>query len=212
MCWREVGLAAREMGDYEQAQSALEMALDLYARTGEAVYEIHTMGNLSMLYWYLADYEKAMALAHQALERCEEAGLAPERRLPLGDLGAAAAAQGEWDLAQDCLLESLATARQIADRTQQIFCLGHLGWLYVELRQPARALEHLQTGLGLAERIRSCAEQSRLLAGLAEAYGLAGDWDKARASALRALELAEVTERPYDERLAQRILKRLGEG
>jgi len=210
MCWREVGLAAREMGDYEQAQSALELALDLYVQAGEAVYEIHTIGNLSTLYWYRSEFEKTRELARQALERCEKAGLALERRLPLGDLGAAAAALGDTDLAQECLLGSLSIARQIADRTQEIFCLGHLGWLYVEIRQPARALEHLQAGLALAESIGSGAEQSRLLSGLAEAYRLTGDWEEAKACARRARDMAQTTGRPYDDRLAQRILETLG--
>jgi tetratricopeptide (TPR) repeat protein len=212
MCWREAGIAAREMGDYEQAQSALERALDLYLQAGEAVYEIHTLGNLSTLYWYLGEYEKAIDLSHEALERCEEAGLPLERRLALGDLGAAAAALGDLDLAQACLLESLSIARQIADRTQEIFCLGQLGWLYVELGQPARALEHLQAGLALAERIGSCAEQGWLLSGLAEAHRLSGSGEEAKACACRALDLAEATGRSYDGRLARRILDKLEAG
>jgi tetratricopeptide (TPR) repeat protein len=212
MCWREVGIAAREMGDYGQAQSALGLALDLYVQAGEAVYEIHTLGNLSTLYWYLGEFEKALDLARQALERCEEAGLALERRLPLGDLGAAAAGLGDTDLAQECLLESLSIAREIADRTQEIFCLGHLGWLYVELGQPARALEHLQAGLTLAESIGSCAEQSWLLSGLTEAHYLSDDWKEAKACARQALDVAQATRRPYDETLARRILDRLEAG
>jgi predicted ATPase/DNA-binding SARP family transcriptional activator len=212
MCWREAGIAAREMGDYEQAQSALGLALDLYVQAGEAVYEIHTLGNLSTLYWCLGEFEKAIDLSRRALENCEESGLALERRLPLGDLGAAAASLGDLDLAQECLLESLSIAREIADRTQEVFCLGHLGWLYVELGQPARALEHLQAGLALAERTRSCAEQGWLLSGLAEAHRLSGDWEGAKACAHRALDLAEATGRPYDERLARRILEGLEAG
>ncbi|HSJ53326.1 MAG TPA: tetratricopeptide repeat protein, partial [Anaerolineae bacterium] len=211
MCWREIGVAAREMGDYEQAQSALALALDFYIQAGEVVYEIHTVGNLSTLYWYLDEFEEAMELAQQALDRCAEAGLTLERRLPLGDLGAAAAALSDTDLAQACLLESLEIARQIADGTQEIFCLGHLGWLDVELGQPARALEHLHAGLALAESLGSCAEQSRLLSGLAEAYRLAGDRERAKAYVRRAFDLAQATGRPYDERLAQRILETLEE-
>ncbi len=212
MCWREVGIAAREMGDHKRAQSALEQALDLYVGMGEAVYEIHTIGSLSTLYWYLGQFEKAVDLARQAMDRCEQAGLALERRLPLGDLGAAAVALGDMDLAQECLLESLSIARQIADRTQEIFCLGHLGWLYVELRQPARALEHLTAGLAQAESIGSPTEQSWLLSGLAEAHRLAGEWKRAQACARRALDLAQATGRPYDEGLARRILDRLEGG
>jgi tetratricopeptide (TPR) repeat protein len=170
------------------------------------------MGDLSTLYWYLGEYEKAIDLSHEALERCEEAGLPLECRLPLGDLGAAAAGLGDTDLAQECLLESLSIAREIADRTQEIFCLGHLGWLYVELGQPARALEHLQAGLILAESIGSCAEQSWLQSGLAEAHRLSGDWEEAKGCARRARDVAQATGRPYDERLARRILDGLEAG
>jgi tetratricopeptide (TPR) repeat protein len=212
MCWREAGLAAREMGDYEQARLALEQALDLYVGLGEAVYEIHTIGNLSTLFCYLGEFEKAVDLSLQALERCGEAGLSLERRLPLGDLGAATVERGDPGLARESLLESLSIARQIADRTQEIFCLGHLGWLYVRLGQLARALKHLQAGLTLAENIGSCAEQSWLLSGLAEAYRLAGECGRAQVRAVRALELAQATERPYDEGLARRVLDRLEGG
>ncbi len=211
MCWREIGMAAREMGDYEKAQAALERALDLFVELDETVYEIHTLGNLSTLHWHLGEYEKAMHLSRQALERCEEAGLALERRLPLGDMGAAAAALGDADLARECLLESLAIARQIADRTQEILCLGRLGWLYVGLKQPAEALEHLHAALALAESVDSRGEQSWLQSGLAKARRLAGDPDGALAHACRALKLAQANGRAYDRELAHSILTKLEE-
>jgi tetratricopeptide (TPR) repeat protein len=127
-------------------------------------------------------------------------------------MGAAAAAAGDVALARRCLLESLIIARQIADRTQEILCLGHLGWLCVKEKQAARALERLQAALALAESIGSCTEQSWLLSGLAEAFRLAGDLNQAAGHARRALELAQATGRAYDEYLARRILDRLREG
>ncbi|MBI1879112.1 MAG: tetratricopeptide repeat protein [Chloroflexi bacterium] len=158
----------------------------------------------------LGEYERAINLARQALARCEENRLPLERRLPLGDIGAVAAAIGDVDLARQYLLESLAIARQIADCTQEIFCLGHLGWLCLRLKQPAQALEFLQAALTLAENITSNAEQSWLLTGLAEAYHLAGDPDWAVEHIRRALELAQASGRAYDQELACRILVRLG--
>jgi tetratricopeptide (TPR) repeat protein len=212
LCWREAGLAAREMGDYEQARSALEQALGLYVQMGETLYEIHTIGNLSTLSWYMGAYERAMELAQQALARCDEAGLPFHRRIPLGDMGAAAAALGDTDLARRCLVESLEIARQVADRTQEILCLLHLGWLCVREKQPIQALEHLQAGLDLAESIGSRAEQGWLLSGLARAHLLAGEGEQALACADQAQKLAQETGRPYDERLARRILARLEGG
>ena len=70
MCQREVGLAARESGDYRRAQESLERALVLFAELNDAVYEIHVLGNLATLFWYVGEYEKAMELACQALARC----------------------------------------------------------------------------------------------------------------------------------------------
>ncbi len=212
MCWREIGIAAREMGDYEAAQSALEQALDLYVGMGEDLYAIHTQGNLSTLYWFRGEYEKAADLSRQALARCEDAGLSFHRRIPLCDMGAAALAMGETDLARRYLLESLDISRQAADRTQEILCLLHLGWLHIRQEQPDDALEHLQASLAAAESISSCAEQSWILSGLAEAHRLSGDREQAKACARRARDMAQATGRAYDGRLAHRILEKLEAG
>jgi DNA-binding SARP family transcriptional activator len=211
-CWREIGMAARETGDYEAAQAALERALAIFTDLGEVVYQVHTLGNLATLHWYLGEYAASMDLAWQALDICDEAELPLQRRLPLGDLGAAAAALGDLDLASRCLKESLSIAQEIADRTQEILCLLHLGWLGIRQKQPAEALQHLQAGLDLAEQVDSCTEHGWLFCGLAEAYRLKGEPGEAVAHAQRALKMARATGRPYDESLACRILNRLKQG
>jgi DNA-binding SARP family transcriptional activator len=211
ICQRERGMAARAMGDYARAQVALERALDLFTDLGNAEYEIHSWGNLSTLWWCQGKYDRALDLARRELARCEEVGSPFDRRLPLGDMGAAAAALGDADQARLWLEESLSIARQIADRTQEIFCLGHLGWLYVQTQQPIPALEHLRGALALAEQIGSCTEQSWLHAGLAEAHRLAGDRSQAADHGQQALRLAEVHGRAYDQELARRIWARLEE-
>jgi len=206
ICWREVGLAAREMGDYRRARAALEQALSRFVDLGNAEYEIHVLGNLSTLHWYQGEYQEALALARRELVRCEEAGLPFNRRLALGDMGVAAAALGDLDEAQAWLQESLTIARQVADRTQEMFCLGHLGWLHVQLKQPAQALEHLQVALAMAECLDSRREQTWLHSGLAEAHRLGNAPAQAAAHARRALELAQAHGQPYDEELARRVL------
>ena len=208
-CWREVGMAARALGDYDTAQDALEQALTLSITAGDIVQQIHAIGNLATLHWYRGRYQRAFDLSLEALARCEDADLPLERRLPLGDMGAAAAALGDSKRARQCLEESLAIARQIADRTQEILCLLHLGWLSVRLQKPAEGLEHLQTALALAEQIGSCTEQSWLHAGLAEAYSLQGDATHALQHARRALTLAEASGAAYDRELARRILNKI---
>ncbi len=202
-------MAAREMGDYEAAQAFLEAALTLFVALGEVVYEIHTLCNLSTLYWHQGENERAMDLARRALVRCEEEGLRLEARLPLGDMGTAATALGETDLARKCLEESLGIAQQIADRTQEILCLGHLGWLEVRLKRPAKALERLKAALVLTKEVGSCTEQSWLLSGLGEAYYLTDDLGQAEKCAHHALALAQAHGRAFDQDLARKILSQL---
>jgi predicted ATPase/DNA-binding SARP family transcriptional activator len=209
LCLREVGLAARATGDYDQAGAVLELALRRFVEHGETVYEIHTMGNLATLRWYENAYEAALDLARRALERCEEAGLSLERRLPLGDMGAAALALHATELATQCLEESLAIARQISDRTQEILCSTHLGWLSIRIKRPGEALEYFRAALALAQRVGSCAEQSWLHSGLAEAHRLAGHREAALAHANQARELAQETGATYDDKLAGWVLDRL---
>jgi tetratricopeptide (TPR) repeat protein len=224
LCRREMGLAARATGAHAEARSALELALSIFDQLGEVVYGVHALGNLATLCWYEGDHEQALELSEQALARCDTAGLPFERRLPLGDMGAAASALGAFDAARHHLEESLSLARQIADRTQEILCLTHLGWLALRLERPVEALKHLQAGLSVAERIGSCAEQSWLHSGLAVAQRLAVEaanskelaisgpsGDRAVEHARKALQLAQTSGAAYDLKLARRILERVQE-
>jgi tetratricopeptide (TPR) repeat protein len=208
-CSREDGLAAPESGDYQEARLALEGALDPGTEFGDTALQVHLLGYLATLHWYLGEHERSLGLGRRALARCDNAEVAFHRRIPLGDIGAAASALGDVGLAQRSLLESLETARQVSDRTQEILCQLHLGWLEIKLEQPTKALELLTAGLALAERIESCTEQSRLLSGLAEAYRLKGDPQQATEHITRALALAQQTKRPYDEGLTRRILAKI---
>jgi tetratricopeptide (TPR) repeat protein len=208
MSWREVGLAARELGEYGRAEAALLHAMELLNAAENSGLRVHLLGNLSTLHLYEGDYRRALHVSQQALMQCEQAQLVLERRLPLGDIGAAAAALGDRELARRCLEESLVISRQASDRTQEILCLGHLGWLEVQEGRPAAALEHLTAALALAEEIDSRAEQSWLHAGLAEAHDLTGDLVEAHAHAQRAVVLAEETVRAYDRKLAEETMQK----
>jgi len=206
-CLRELGVSWREIGKYDRAQENLEQALQLFEETGDEVLRVHTLGNLSTLHAYQGRFLESMNLSQQALRLCERHKLTIERRLPLGDMGAAALGMGNLRIAQDYLLESLSIARQIDDRTQEIFCLAHLGWLNIRNGQARQAIKYLQDALNLAERIDSRNEQSRLQARLAQAYLFVDDPQGATEHALRALDLANG--RRMETELARQVLAKL---
>jgi DNA-binding SARP family transcriptional activator len=206
---REIGLADRAVGDFSKARTNLEVALRLFQEQGSVGYEIHTLCNLSTIETYSGDFDRAEKLAHQALTRCEQARMIDLRRIPLGDLGVALAASGRIEQGKECLLTSLDLAREIADRTQEIFCLYHLGRLENSAGQPNTALGFLRNGLALAERLDSRSEQSRLYAGLAEAHYLLSNARLARGFGVKALELAKQHGRRHDQGWAEQILAKI---
>jgi DNA-binding SARP family transcriptional activator/tetratricopeptide (TPR) repeat protein len=211
LCRRELGLVARETGAYDRARDELQRTLDLFSDLGNVVYQIHTLGNLSTLYRTMGEPQQALDCAYVARERCDQANLPLERRLPLGDIGAAALALGDLQQAGACLRESLVIAHQIGDRTQEILCLGHLGWLALRRGDAVRARAQLDAALSLARQVRSCAEQSWLHRGLAATSLKSGARDQARIHAQEALRLAEGYQRAYDAAQARQLLNELGQ-
>jgi DNA-binding SARP family transcriptional activator len=210
VCWRELGMTARETGHYAEAQAGLEKASDIFNQLQNTTYRIHTLGNLSTLAYRVKDPERALELARQALLICEQMNLSYERRLPLGDMGAAIAELGDTESALPKLEESLSIAKQIADRTQIILCQGHLGYVLMRTGRYDEAFQHLAEAVELAQRIGSLSEQSWLQAGLAETFAASGAYEQAIQHAQTALELAQNCQRQPDAEQAQRLLKRLG--
>ena len=114
---------------------------------------------------------EAIRLATSALQRCEQHGLGIEKRLPLGDLGAALIRVDE-DSAENYLKQSRQIATTIGDQTQSIFCNGHLGQLYLQRGDAATSHTYFTTGLETANQLNSQAQASWLHIGLANVYSL----------------------------------------
>jgi DNA-binding SARP family transcriptional activator/Flp pilus assembly protein TadD len=205
---RELGLIARSRGDFDEAETHLLQALALFEQIKNPINLIHALGNLSTLYFYLDQPQRAAQLAEQALALCEQSDLPFHKRLPLGDLGAAAVGGGDPAQAQRWLEESLEIACRVGDRTQEIFCLYHLGRLDIRQKRLIQAGKRLQTALALAESLDSRSELSRLHLALAEACHLHGNSEGALAHARQALHLAETYGRRHDQRCAQKFLDR----
>jgi predicted ATPase/DNA-binding SARP family transcriptional activator len=209
VCLRELGMAARETGDYAGAQVGLEKALEIFIRLQNTTYHIHTLSNLSTLAYRRQQFEQALELSQQALLLCDQMNLRYERRLPLGDMGVAEAGLGNFEQARFELEESLSISNEIADRTQIIFCQGHLSLILMGTGQFGEALQCLQEALELAQRIGSLSEQSWLQANLAETYRVSGAYEQAVMHAQTALEIAQACQRQPDAERAQALLKQL---
>lgn len=208
-CVWTLALAARATGDYPSARLGLECARKYFAAQENLVAQVHLLSHLSTLNLLEKSYPEAERTARQALALCDQGHLPYHRRLPMGDLGAVAAKSGDAERARANLSESLTIARQIADRTQEIFCLGHMGRLSLLLKNTTEARERFTAALQVAQSVGSRAEQSWLYAGLAEMHVLAGDFAQARDAAQRALAIAKELGQKRDQAVARELLTRL---
>jgi DNA-binding SARP family transcriptional activator/predicted ATPase len=200
-----LGRAQRALGDFAGAVQALETARRITIDLQNSIEEVHCLSFLSTAYLLQDDEHAAYRLAQEALTLCDRAGLVAHRRFALGDLGAAAAG-GDPVQAEAWLNESLAIARQVSDRTQEVFCLGHLGWLAVRQGRGAEARTQLQEAFDLAVQADLYIYRPWLLAGRARAHQLCHDRTQAHGDAQQAVQLAQEFGLPVEQALARRIL------
>ncbi len=171
-CLRECGLVHLAMGDYPAARDELERALAIYTRIKCYPTQVHVLVNLSSLHYRNGELQRAEETARESLDLCAWANLPLERCLPLGYLGVMALEHDDCAQAESLLEESLAIAQKISHRLQELFCVGHLGRVYIHLRQPKKALTYLHQALEYAQQEHFCEERSWLHRAAAEAYAL----------------------------------------
>lgn len=205
---REIGLAKIGTAEFDQAQTALDEAFQLFKAQDEPAEEIATLSDLSIMFASQGDFYSAERAAVNALGRCEQAQLPAHRRLALAALGVALIGLGQISQGKDCLVTSLEIARQLSDRSQEIFCLNQLGWLENHSGNLDEALAYFRDGLAIAERLDSRAEQSQLYAGIAETHRRLGNRRLGYSFVIKSIELAKQHHRPYDLSLAQQILSK----
>ncbi len=191
LCWCELGMVSRAVGDYGRAEQAFEQALSEFIHLDDSADQVHALGNLSALHLMKGEAERAWELARRSLDLCDEAGLHYERRVPLGDLAAAVLELGDLDAAQALLDECIQLSRQVGDRSQEIFALGTMGRLMIRRGFPDQAGGWLDQALQLAEQVGATIETAGLLASKAEADWQAGQVEEARSRARQSIQTAE---------------------
>lgn len=145
----QAGLAARHVYAHVEARQWSDRALALLEREASCLADPQAI-TANLLARVEALNLRGWALRLVGDMAANDADLEEEGWVPLGDLGAAAAALGDGEMARRCLEHSLALARQVADRTQEILDLGHLGWLELQEGKAGAAREHLVAALALA--------------------------------------------------------------
>jgi class 3 adenylate cyclase/DNA-binding winged helix-turn-helix (wHTH) protein/tetratricopeptide (TPR) repeat protein len=195
------GLALTGKGDYDEALATFETGITLAEKVGDAFHFRRLLNSLGWLYSECGDVDRALALNRQSADEARkrgEAETAANADLNLADIFLA---QGELNLAQECLdgvyhlVHDPATSDWMKWRySTHLFTT--LGALWLARGEPGKAQECVDRGLTIARRTHA---RKYLVTGwrLQGQIALARrQWDEAEAWLQQALGLAHTIGNP----------------
>lgn len=196
---------ARRRGDLELAllryQDALPRVagkdnLDLVRSSIEA--------GLCITYRQLGRLDEAIASGKQAVQAA--GSVAPSQGPALNSLAVAYRERGDFRLALEYLLKSLAVAEKLTTKDGQAFVLNNIGSVYHDQGDIDQGIEYYLRSFRIKETLADKSTLSTTAANLATAFADQGNLQQAELYARRALSLSEQSRSPQDEGIARATL------
>jgi tetratricopeptide (TPR) repeat protein len=192
------------VGDYAQAQAAVERALAASRERADRVSEANSLTQLGLIARRQADYERAKEWHRQALALCpgdtacslEEATVAAQT---LNDLGIVHRQQGDFDEARVCYERALELSRQSGNRIGEAEVLTSLGVVAYYQRDFAEALHYHQRALEIRRAVGDRAGEGMSLYSFAQVNLEMGDYVQAERDYLAALSIQQATGNRFEE-------------
>lgn len=183
-----LAFAYGQLRDNQKTLQYEQEALELARATGDREYEPAALNNLGETYVLLGDGETAIKHFRQALPLLHSPGRRSEEASTYVNLGDALQRLKRFGEAREAFDRALTLAREAKDAEIQSAALRHQAFLFVKLRQPAKALEPAREAVRLAQGFPE-GEVNALYA-LGMAHRELGDLQAAREELGKALALA----------------------
>lgn len=191
------GFAALGQGDYVQAKMFFEEALQLAREAGDVRLEAQSLQQIGWIVMTRGKYEtshdeRAVELAHKALELAEQIGEKVVQSGALNILAEVAAENGDEAQERELYEQSLALRRELGDRRLIANSVLMLGSADLARGDYERATPLLQEGLSLAKELHDTWSMSLALTNLGRvALQSTGDATEAQRLFTEALSLAK---------------------
>ncbi len=185
-----LGLAYKNLGQYDQSIEILQQALIVNRKIGNRHAEGQDLGNLGNAFIGLRQYEQAIELHQQRLMIAREISDRHGEGQSLGNLGLAYSGLGKYEQAINLYQQRLAIAQEISDRRGAAIALTRMADTYLKMKRYLESLSHSQTALVIAQETGYMLGQAEALKNLAEAHQALGEVEVAQQYCQQALELA----------------------
>ncbi len=192
------------IGEYAQAQTAIERAVTLCLTAGDGVGEMRCLAQLGLIARRQGDYALAKAWYQQALavsqgKTSEPNEITRSLVLVLNGLGIVYRQQGEFDQARLCHEQALALSRQAGNRRREADALNNLGVMAFYQRHFEQALLFHQQALEIRQTIGDRAGEGVSLMNLAQTVRDAGDYSQAEGYLSKAMAIQQFTGNRWEE-------------
>lgn len=155
---------------------------------------------LGIFYARGAHYERAASHLYQAIPLLEQKQDTAHLPTAWNYLGLVYSQIGDLEAALTALLKGVKVATEGGHPIRRASCLNDLAYLYIELGNPTRAVQHLEECLRLLEPLAEQQSQALVAAvwdSLALCYVASGDYEQAEQYAHQAFAHAERFENPW---------------
>jgi tetratricopeptide (TPR) repeat protein len=165
-----LGLAYRNLGDYQRAIDSAHKQLAISREIGNRRGEGNALNHLGLTYYSLGQYERAIDFYQQYLTISREMGNRQGEGTALNHLGLTYYRLGQYERAIDLYQQRLTISREIGDRRVEGAALGNLGLAYYSLGQYERAIYYHQQDLNISKENGDLMGQGEALGNLGLSY------------------------------------------
>ena len=148
---------------YEEAIYWFEQSLSLSRRIGASAVTAQCVGNIGTCYYYLGDFEKALANFGEAGAEFAKIGNLRSQELWLGNRGAALLEMEEFSQAIDSSKRALEMAKSVEDKPRIVDWLINLAQANIELGNLDEAERYNQEAHSLADAVKALRQQPYII-------------------------------------------------
>jgi class 3 adenylate cyclase/tetratricopeptide (TPR) repeat protein len=195
---RELGVAAWNEGEYEQALVHLQRSSQLAFQLDDRKSLFQALGNMGIVYQVQGDLTRALSLYQECRGVAAELGDRMSANIALGNIGTVYQEMGDYPAAWQAYSENLRNAYELGYRLGVGIALDNLGGVYFALGDAAAAQTCHTYALGLAQELGDRTGVSRALAALGRLFLQQGRLDQADPALRRAVEICRELEAAYE--------------
>lgn len=180
-------------GDAEAARDCLELALAIAELWADDAAAGHALNVKAVVSWQRGDLDDAERLYLLARSRAVQAGDAKLAAMTAQNLGVLANIRGDFALAEQQYLASLAAYRSLGLTSDICIALNNLGLLHIACERWDKAERVLLEGVQICELSGDPMTRTQLDINLAELWVRRGEYVRAQSAVAKALEVAAQT-------------------